>query len=132
MAVELAILTPFLIAMLLLVVAFGRITHARALVDSAAAAAARSASLTGTPAGAAAAGTSAGRDMLDAAGLACTAPAVDVDTAQLRPGGQVTATVRCTADLSALTLVGVPGEITLSSTAVSPVESHREIAGSAP
>ena len=49
MVIELAILTPFVIVMLLVVVAFGRVTHARSLMDAAAAAGARAASLTSTP-----------------------------------------------------------------------------------
>jgi Flp pilus assembly protein TadG len=132
MAVELAILTPFVIVMLLLVVAFGRVTHARTLVDSAAAAGARAASLSASPGQASGQGREAGLAALTSAGLACTAPSVDVDTSELRPGGQVAVTVRCIADLSALTMLGVPGTIALSADAFSPVESHRDVSGGLP
>ncbi len=133
MAVELAILTPFLIVMLLLVVAFGRITHARTLVDAAAAAGARAASLSASPGQATWQGTEAGLAALtSSAGLACTGPSADVDTSALRPGGQIAVTVHCTADLSALTMLGVPGTIALTSQAVSPVETHRDLTGGQP
>jgi Flp pilus assembly protein TadG len=126
MVIELAILVPFVIAMLLLVVAFGRVTHARQLVDQAAAAAARAASLAGTPGGAGAQARSASIDTLTDAGLACPNPNVDVDTSALRPGGRVSVTVRCAVDLSAVALIGVPGALTMTATAVSPVETYRE------
>lgn len=129
MVIEIAILTPFVVAMLLLVVAFGRITHARTLVDTAAAAGARAASLSPTPGQAAAAGQAAAHDALTAAGLACTGPSVDVDTSAVRPGGQIAVTVHCTADLSTLVLIGVPGTISLSAQAVSPIETHRDLTG---
>ncbi|MBL8929317.1 MAG: pilus assembly protein [Kineosporiaceae bacterium] len=132
MAVELAILTPFVIAMVLLVVAFGRITHARALVDGAASAAARAASLATGPGAAVTEGQAAALASLAAAGLACTGPTVAVDTSALRPGGQTAATVTCTADLSALVLIGVPGSLVLTAQAISPVEAHRDLSGGAP
>jgi Flp pilus assembly protein TadG len=132
MAVELAILTPFLIVMLLLVVAFGRITHARTLIDTAAAAGARAASLSASPGRATGQGGEAGLAALTSAGLACTGPSVDVDTSALRPGGQIAVTVHCTVDLSALTMLGVPGTIALTSQAVSPVETHRDLSGGQP
>jgi Flp pilus assembly protein TadG len=46
---ELVLITPFLMAFVLLVVGFGRITHGRQEVQHAAAAAARAASLADTP-----------------------------------------------------------------------------------
>lgn len=132
MVVELAILTPFVIAMLLLVVAFGRVSHARVLVGGAAFAGARAASLAAAPGQAASDGRAAAIAALATAGLACTGPTVDVDTSALRPGGQVTVTVTCTADLSALTLVGVPGTLALTSRSVSPVETYRDLSGGRP
>lgn len=131
MVIELAILTPFVIVMLLVVLAFGRVTHARSLVDAAAAAGARAASLTGTPGQADAEGRAAALAALAGAGLTCTGPSVDVDTSAVRPGGHVAVSVRCTADLSALTLTGLGGAMVLTGQAISPVEAHRDL-GSAP
>jgi Flp pilus assembly protein TadG len=133
MVVELAVLVPFVIAMLLLVVAFGRVTHARQLVDQAAAAAARAASLAGTPGAAGEQAQSTAIDTLTGAGLACPTATVDVDASALRPGGQVSVTVACAVDLSAVTLLGVPGTLTMTATAASPIESYRDLtAGGAP
>jgi Flp pilus assembly protein TadG len=131
MALELAILAPVVIAMLLAVVALGRVTHGRALVDQAAAAAARAASLSGSPAQARLDAVRAATETLTGAGLSCEAAAVDVDTSGFRPGGQVTATVACTADLSALVLAGVPGTLSLRAVATSPIEALRDLTGTA-
>lgn len=129
MALELAILAPVILVMLLLVVAFGRVTHGRALVDQSAAAAARAASLAASPGQASADGAQTAQDTLARAGLSCSAASVSVDTGAFRPGGQVTATVRCTADLSELALTGLPGSIALVASATSPIEALRDISG---
>jgi Flp pilus assembly protein TadG len=127
MSLELAILTPAVIVMLMLVVGFGRVTHARQLVDQAAAAAARAASLTSAPGPA----TVAARDMaattLAQAGIACRTLTTSVDVSAFRPGGQVSATIDCTADLSALASAGMPGSITLTATRTAPLEPLRDL-----
>jgi Flp pilus assembly protein TadG len=127
MALELAILTPLVIAMLLTVVALGRVAYARHLVAQSAAAGARAASLSTSPGAAATAGRGAATDALTEAGISCTGPVVDVDTSGFRAGGQVTATVHCTADLSAMTLLGIPGTVDLHASATSPIETHRDL-----
>lgn len=129
MAVELAILTPLVIVMLLVVVAFGRVTQGRAMVDQAAAAAARAASLASTPSQAAVEATREAQATLEGAGLSCQGAAVTVDTSAFRPGGQVTAQVVCTVDLSRLAMAGVPGALTLTSSVTSPLEDFRDIGG---
>ena len=129
-SLEFALLVPVVVVLLLLVVAFGRIAHGRQLVEAAAAAAARSASLAATPADAAArAQRSAGAALVDA-GVSCTAVTADVDTSEFRAGGQVTVTVSCTADLSGLAMAGVPGRLTLTGRAGSPLETYRQYGGS--
>jgi Flp pilus assembly protein TadG len=129
MVLELALVTPFAIVMLLLVVGFGRVTHGRQLVDQAAAAAARAAALSGTPATATAAGRQAAADTLGQAGISCSAMDVAIETSSFRAGGQVAATVHCTADLSGLALAGMPGPITLQATSRSPLEPFRDFGG---
>jgi Flp pilus assembly protein TadG len=126
-AVELAVLTPFVIAVLLLVVGFGRVTQGRQLVDQAAAAAARAASLANTPGQAEADGREAATDTLTRAGVSCTGLGVMVDTARFHAGGDVSVQVRCTADLSGLALAGLPGAMTMTATAQAPLETFREI-----
>lgn len=127
-ALELVILVPFVIVMLLLVVAFGRVSRSRQLVDQAAQAAARAASLSATPGQATTAARTAAQGALRDAGLSCTSMTVTVDTAQFRPGGRVVARVQCRADLSRLAMAGVPGSITLATSATSPLETYRQLA----
>ena len=122
-AVELVLLAPLLIALLLFVVGLGRIAHARGQVDGAAADAARSASLARTPEAAQRAGDDAARAYLGED--ACRALSIEIDTAALRPGGQVTARVRCVASLAGLGLAGFPGSRTFTATASAPRETFR-------
>jgi Flp pilus assembly protein TadG len=131
-ALELAILLPFVVVMLLLVVGFGRVERGRELVDQAAAAAARAASLSTSPGAARTAAISAATQTLSAGGMSCAGMQVSVDTSAFHPGGDVTAHLSCSSDLSGLTLSGVPGHVHLTSTATSPLESYRQLAGSAP
>ena len=128
-AVELAILSSFLIVMLLLVVGLGRVSHGRQLIDQAGAAAARAAALTNAPGQASVDAQQAASDTLAQAGLACTQLQVDVDTGAFHPGGYVDVAVRCTADLSGLALAGMPGSVTLTSTSRSVLETYRDLSG---
>ncbi|HVV74629.1 MAG TPA: TadE family protein [Mycobacteriales bacterium] len=126
-ALELAILLPFVIVMLLLVVAFGRVERGRELVDSAAASAARAASLSTSPGQAQSAAIDAATQILTDGGLSCAGMQVSVDTSRFRPGGEVTAHLSCSADLSGLTLSGVPGHVHLAASATSPLEPYRQL-----
>jgi len=128
-ALELAILTPLIIAMLLLVVGLGRVSHGRQLVDQAAAAAARAAALTNAPGSASDAAQQAAQDTLTQAGVSCGQLQVQVDTGAFRPGGFVDVTVRCAANLSGLALAGMPGSMTLTATSRSVLEAHRDFTG---
>ncbi len=128
-ALELAILTPLIIAMLLLVVGLGRVSHGRQLVDQAAAAAARAAALSNAPGPANDSAQQAARDTLTQAGVSCGQLQVQVDTGVFRPGGFVDVTVRCTANLSGLALAGLPGAMTLTATSRSVLETHRDFTG---
>ncbi|WP_019873214.1 TadE/TadG family type IV pilus assembly protein [Sporichthya polymorpha] len=121
-AVELVILTPLLIVLLLLVVGLGRIAHTHAQVEGAAADAARSASLATSPATAQHAGEQAARAYLG--DRSCRHLDIDIDTAGLRPGGVVTAHLRCTVSLAGLGLAGFPGTRTFSATVQVPIDLH--------
>jgi Flp pilus assembly protein TadG len=127
-ALELAILLPFVIVMLLLVVAFGRVERGRELIDNAAASAARAASLAGSPGAAHDAAITAATDALAQGGLSCTGMHLDLDTSAFHPGGGVTAHLSCTTNLSALTLSGVPGHLHLTADSTSPLEPFRQLA----
>lgn len=126
-SLELVILTPVLLAMLLLVVGFGRVTHGRQMVQQAAAAAARAATLDSSPIQARIDARSEAHAVLDQAGVSCQSFNAYVDTSEFQPGGQVSVTVTCTASLSDLVSVGFPGSKTLTASATSPIEQFRQI-----
>lgn len=127
MALELAIVTPVVIVMLLMVVAFGRITHGRQLVDDAAAAAGRAAALAASPGAADSQARSAVTMTLSQAGVSCSSTSVSVDTSAFRPGGEVDVHVLCRASLAGLTLTGLPGTVTLSADSHTPLETYRDL-----
>jgi Flp pilus assembly protein TadG len=128
-SLELVILTPVLLLMLLLVVGFGRLTHGRDLVQQAASAAARAATLDSNPIQAGTDAKQAAHDVLDQAGVSCSTFTVIPDTSDFGPGGQVSVTVTCTTSLSDLGLVGFPGHKTLTASATSPLEQFRQYGG---
>ena len=130
MTTEFVVLAPIFIAVVLLVVGLGRYAHGTQLVEQAAAAAARAASLTSSSAQAQGRAARAAAGSLADADLSCTGMTAEVDTGSFRPGGVVTVTVTCTADLSGLALSGLPGAVTMSATGRVPLEAFREITDS--
>jgi len=129
---ELVIATTLLISILLLVVGFGRYTQAQQLVVQAAGAAARAASLDATPAQATSDAEQTARDSIANGGQSCTDVQITVDTSAFHPGGQVSVTVSCTADLSQLTLAGFGPSETVHSTQTAPLETYRTLGSRAP
>ena len=127
MTTEFVVLAPIVIVIVLLVVGLGRYAHGKQLVEQAAAAAARAASLTASSTDAQTRAARAAAGSLSDAGLSCTGITADVDTGSFRPGGVVTVTVTCTADLSGLALSGLPGTATVTATGRAPLEAHRQI-----
>ena len=125
---ELIVITPFLLAFVLLVVGFGRVTHGRQLVQQAAAAAARAASLANTPGQATTDATQEASDTLAQAGISCQKMHPSVDTSHFYAGGQVSVTITCVTSLSDLTVVGLPGHKTLTASATAPLELYRQFA----
>lgn len=124
-AIEAAVVFPAVLVLIMLIVYAGRLSQAAADVRLAATAAARAASLAQHPAPAEAAADQTATEDLQAAGAACR----DVDVrleADLAPGGQATAQVVCTTDLSDLGLLGVPGSQTVAAQATAPVDRYRE------
>jgi Flp pilus assembly protein TadG len=128
MTTEFVVLAPIVIAIVLLVVGLGRYAHGKQLVEQAAAAAARAASLTSTTAQARTRAGQAATGSLSDAGVSCTGMTTDIDTGSFRPGGVVTVTITCTADLSDLAISGLPGAATITATGRAPLETHRQIA----
>jgi Flp pilus assembly protein TadG len=124
-AVELALVTPLLVLLLMLIVAAGRLVQARLEVASAAAQAARAASLARDPATAAAQATAVASSALASQHLTCGSLAVSTGTAAFRPGGQVSVRVSCTVSLAGLALLHLPGAETLTDQAAAPIDVFR-------
>jgi Flp pilus assembly protein TadG len=128
-ALELAILVPFIIVMMLLVVGFGRVERGRQLIDQAAQAASRAASLSNSPLAAQTAGQQAAEQTLSDGGLSCATVNVQIDTTAFYAGGQVTAHLSCDTNLSDLAMAGLPGSTTLTADSTSPLEQYRQLGG---
>lgn len=126
MAIEAVLLTPALVAAIILIAAGARYVDARGQTNHAAYAAARAASLTTNQEAAVQAGKKAAEDSMADRGQACADLQVDIDAADFNPGGNVRATVTCTADLSELAGIGLPGSKKFTFTAVVPLEQHRD------
>lgn len=122
---ELVLVTPLLILFVLFIVGLGRLAHARALVNDAAAQAARAATLQYlNPAQAAAAAQQTATAALASAGLACASQSASVDTGSDHPGGTITVTLTCRVDLSQEVAAGFLGSQTLTATFTSPVDTY--------
>lgn len=123
---ELVIVTPVVIVLLLMVVAFGRYAYGRQLVEQAASAAARAASLSMTAAQADQRARQAAAASLNDAGVSCSRMDTAVDATDFRAGGTVSVTLTCVADLSGLALSGLPGSATMTATGRAPLETFRQ------
>lgn len=124
-AVELVLLTPALVAMLLLVVMGGRYAQARANVDAAARDAARAGLIARGPDSAVADGEAAARAGVREGGVTCRTLGFVLDTTDFRAGGSVTATVTCTVDLSDLSGLRLPTSRTFTSSFTEPIDVYR-------
>jgi Flp pilus assembly protein TadG len=124
---EVAIVTPALLLFMLLVVFGGRLALAHGEADSAARDAARAASIARSPGAATGDARQAAAATLTNAGISCRGFAVATDTSGFQPGGAVTVEVACTAALSDLGLLGVPGSQTLHGRYTAPVDRFRGV-----
>jgi Flp pilus assembly protein TadG len=124
-ALEVAVIAPAFVFLMLLVVYAGRVSAAGTDVERAASEAARAASLRQHPNDAAADADRVARQNLSAAGLRCTSLTIDVDTAELRPGGHVRVTVSCNASMADVAMLGVPGHRTFVARSVEVVDRYR-------
>jgi Flp pilus assembly protein TadG len=124
-AVETAVVAPALVALLLLVVFAGRVAQAEGDVRRAASEASRAASLRQHPADAEATAAEVAAANLSASGVACGTLATEVDTSDFRAGGAVAVTVRCTASMRDVSLLGVPGTRTFVAHSVEVIDRYR-------
>jgi Flp pilus assembly protein TadG len=125
MAIEVVILTPVLVGAIMMIATGARFVDARGQTNHAAYSAARAASLTTNQEAAVRAGIQAAESSMSERGHGCAHLNVAIDAGHFTPGGNVRATVSCTADLSDLVGFGLPGSKTFSFTAVVPLEEHR-------
>ena len=131
-ALEVVLLTPVVLVFGLLIVAGYRYAVNAQTIDSAAASAARAATQQTTAEQAQAAALEQAAAALVAGDVACQTMSVDLDTAGFAavPGSAaaVTATITCQVSMADLSAVpNLPGTITLTGSAVSPLDVHREI-----
>lgn len=124
-AIELVLVAPVFLAALLLVVGLGRIVEAEGRVQGAARDAARAASISRNAALAQDAARQAAAANLTERGVSCSTFDVTVNAANFRPGGLVSVSVACVANLSGLALAGLPGSKTLRGDATAPLEQYR-------
>jgi Flp pilus assembly protein TadG len=122
---EFVLLTPLLILFVFLIIGFGRLTHARALVTDAAAQAARAATLAyPTPTAATTAAQQTASAALEGSGLSCASQTTNTDTAHDHPGGTITVTVTCRVNLADVMTAGFPGTLTLTRAFTSPIDVY--------
>lgn len=127
MALELALLTPLLVAFMLVMVGLGRVVEAQSQVDGAARDAARAASLSRTRPAARSAAVEAAVRTLAGKRRCRTVPDTTVDFSEWRRGGQVSVAVHCQIDLSGLSLIGFHPSRTMSGTATAPIDTLRRV-----
>lgn len=129
-AIEAAIGLPAFILFVGLIIAGGRLAIAHQALQSAAADAARTASIARNAGEADSAAKREAETSLHNQRLACRSSQVSVDTSGFRvPTGQpadVTVTVSCRVDLADLSVPGVPGSRLIRATMSSPIDSWRE------
>lgn len=126
-SLELVLIVPALLALLLLVVAGGRIVQARGDVDAMARDAARAASVARSPKEAALRAEEIVRARVGDGGVQCREPAVATDTSGFGPDGVVGVEVTCHVDLASLSLLGIPATRPLSAAATEVVDARRGV-----
>jgi Flp pilus assembly protein TadG len=127
--IEAVVAVPAFMLFVALIIFAGRVAVARQGVQSAAADAARSASIARTQGAAQSVGNSAAKTSLANQQVSCVATQVNVDTrgfaSPVGTPAQVTATVTCQVNLADLWLPGVPGSKAITATMSSPLDTYR-------
>lgn len=124
-ASELVVLVPMAVLIVGFIILVGRLSTTSQDVTSASRDAARAASVRQFPGAASADGTAAAAATLAGRNVSCQNLAVDIDTSQFQPGGQVTATVTCIVGLDDVVGLGIPGTRTITSTSTAVVDRWR-------
>lgn len=125
-ATELAIVTPALLALMMLATFGSRIVWAERQIQAASAAAARAASQQGTFGSAQLVAAEVAEDNLDDAGVSCSGgPAIVTTADNFAAGGSVEVEVRCTTDVSDLAFVNVPGSYSFGHSSTEVIDELR-------
>ena len=126
---EAVIIMPTFMLFVALIIAAGRVQMARQSVDAAAVEAARAASISRTAGEAQTRASASGNQALTNQGLRCTTTSVSIDTSGYSvPVGtpaSVSATIVCILDVSDVAIPGLPGTITITRSASSPLDTYR-------
>jgi Flp pilus assembly protein TadG len=127
MALELALLTPLLVAFMMVMVGLGRVVEAQSQVDGAARDAARAASLARNQRGAQAAADDAAEQTLSGRKWCNQTPVAKVNFSDWGRGGQVSVKVYCDIDLTGLSLIGFSPSRQMTGTATAPIDTLRRV-----
>ena len=123
---EFALAAPLLMLLLVFVaIVIHRGVDAHLRLNDAAHQAARAATTARTAPAAANEATNTATNALSSAGIACSALTVDSNTADLRPGGNVSVILTCEVDFKSALLLGVPWMKQISATAIERVDVWR-------
>jgi hypothetical protein len=124
---ELVILTPVVVMFALAALSFGRLSEAQQQVVESARSGAQAAAVMPSAAGAQwAASANAVIDLFDRTHT-CAESTITADVTQFQPGGSVEVTVKCQVDLSDIVFPGLPGTMTVQSTAAAPIDPYRSV-----
>ena len=127
---ELVIVIPATLLIISAVIMAGRLALANQAIQAVAYDTARAASVARDRAAATSDANRVAGFTLASNGLSCLSTTINVDTSGFeRSAGQaatVTTTVTCTLSLGDLSLPGVPGTVTLTADASSPIDTYRE------
>jgi Flp pilus assembly protein TadG len=127
LTVELVVITPILLVMALMMLAFGRVSASRQEVVEASRAGAQAAAVMSN------ANSAQWGAAVDAAvgisnrGHTCTNPQIVTDTSHFHPGGYVTVTVTCHVELSDVAVPGMPGSTAVQASATAPIDPYRAV-----
>lgn len=121
MAVEFVVLTPVLVAIMMLVVAFGRYVDIEGEVESAARDAVRAASLERDLATAQAVAQGVANDSVPG-NVNCSAVTIG---GSFSSGGTITAQLSCDVSYDGLGLIGLPGSVTIDGQSSAPIDTLR-------
>lgn len=126
--VSMLILIPVLMLLVELAVLGGRLAGARGEVQSAARQAAREASFAAGPASAPGLASAVAAGSLGNAAFRCNSPSVVVGgSTDFVAGGQIEVEVSCVVPLSDLSSLSVPGQVTITRSAVEPIDPYRAV-----